>query len=83
MEKTLEFSGVFLIFKAFSYCTSLMSITIPDSVTNIGNYAFEHCINLKSIKYRSTEEQWGSITKGNNWLSNVGTLTITYNYIDE
>ena len=34
---------------AFSRCTSLTSITIPDSVTSIGNYGFYKCEGLKSI----------------------------------
>ena len=31
---------------AFEYCTSLVSIEIPDSVTHIGYRAFENCTNL-------------------------------------
>ena len=34
---------------AFSYCTGLTSITIPNSVTSIGNYAFWDCYGLTSI----------------------------------
>ncbi|MGN1061024.1 MAG: leucine-rich repeat protein, partial [Candidatus Coproplasma sp.] len=30
-------------------CTSLTSITIPDSVTNIGTYAFQNCTALESV----------------------------------
>ena len=34
---------------AFSNCSSLSSIVIPDSVTSIGNYAFSNCSSLSSV----------------------------------
>ena len=34
---------------AFSYCSSLKSVTIPDSVTTIGAYAFYLCDGLSTI----------------------------------
>ena len=34
---------------AFSYCSSLTNIEIPNSVTSIGNYAFRGCSALTSI----------------------------------
>lgn len=34
---------------AFSYCSGLTSVTIPDSVTSIGNFTFSSCRGLTSI----------------------------------
>ena len=34
---------------AFTNCTGLTSVTIPDSVTSIGNYAFSGCTGLTNI----------------------------------
>ncbi len=33
----------------FKECNYIINITLPDSVTNIGNYAFDGCNSLKSI----------------------------------
>ena len=35
---------------AFARCTTLTSITIPNTVTSIGTYAFQDCIGLTSIE---------------------------------
>lgn len=35
--------------EAFKGCTSLSSITIPNSVTSIGSYAFSSCSGLTSV----------------------------------
>ena len=34
---------------AFSNCSGLTSVTIPNSVTSIGGYAFRYCDNLNSV----------------------------------
>nr|WP_262482068.1 leucine-rich repeat domain-containing protein [Capnocytophaga canimorsus] len=35
--------------RAFSGCRSLTSITLPNSVTSIGDYAFWQCSSLTSL----------------------------------
>jgi len=54
---------------AFSWC-SVTSVTIPNSVTSIGNHAFEGCTGLKSVKIPN------SVTRiGNGAFSNCDNLT--------
>ena len=38
---------------AFKYCNGLSIITIPDSVTYIGDYAFSNCTNLTTVNYNA------------------------------
>ncbi|MCI7571569.1 MAG: leucine-rich repeat domain-containing protein, partial [Bacteroidales bacterium] len=34
---------------AFAYCRGLTSVTLPNSVTSIGDYAFSNCSGLTSV----------------------------------
>lgn len=47
---------------AFQYCTNLASVTIPASVTQIGNGAFYYCNQLNAVYYTGSLEQWCGIT---------------------
>ena len=44
----------------YYYCTSLKSVTIPDSVTSIGSAAFSNCTSLKSINIPDSVTSIGS-----------------------
>lgn len=63
---------------AFSGCTSLTSITMPNSVTSIGYDAFSDCTSLKTINYKGTEEQWFAISFIGGGV--IKKCTINYNY---
>lgn len=39
---------------AFYFCSSLISVTIPNSVTSIGYSAFWNCVNLANIYLKSS-----------------------------
>ena len=47
-------------FDAFCWCDGLTSVTIPNSVTSIGGYAFSKCSGLSKVNIESIES-WCSI----------------------
>ena len=57
-------------------CTGLTSITIPNSVTSIGDGAFSACTKLISITFKGTKKQWNAILKGSQWNYKTGSYTI-------
>ena len=51
---------------------SLLSLTIPVSITYIGENAFSHCDTLTNITFNGTVSEWNAITKDSGWWnSNV------------
>ncbi len=57
---------------AFEYCSSLTSITIPSSVTSIGESAFFNCYNLQTVAFEE-DSQLQSI--GNRAFGSCESLT--------
>ena len=48
------------------HCSSLTSITIPNSIKSIGYYTFSGCSNLTSVYYTGTIENWCNISFSDN-----------------
>ena len=51
----------------FSPCRSAKTVSIPVSVSSIGEWAFANCHDIDEILYNGTIEQWNTIEKGNCW----------------
>lgn len=49
---------------SFTNCSSLRSITIPESLVSITNNAFDGCTSLTDVYYGATEIEWNSIEIG-------------------
>ena len=60
---TLSTDTVGIASQAFSR-SPLTDITIPDSVTSIGEYAFNSCNQLTTITFLGTRAQWDTMTDG-------------------
>ena len=50
--------------KLIAYPSATDEVTIDNSVTEIGSYAFNGCDSLTTVNYKGTQEQWNGITFG-------------------
>ena len=69
-------SGDSIYDSAFADCSALTSITIPDTVTSIGGFAFYRCSALSEISFNGTMEQWNAVSKDPYWDSDTGDYTV-------
>ena len=42
--------------------TALETVSLPQSLTKVEQYAFFECSTLKTVKYAGTQDQWGKVT---------------------
>lgn len=65
-----KLSGTSIVENAFEFCSSLKSVTIPNTVTTIGGRAFYVCSGLTSVEIAN-----GVTSIGNNAFSTCSNLT--------
>lgn len=61
---------------AFAWCYGVTQITIPETVLEIGRYAFYKCDNIETINYEGSKNDWENIIFNNNIFDNA---IINYN----
>ena len=62
----------------FKDCVNISKIILGENLESIGDYAFDRCYKLKTIKYRGTEEQWANVENA----YALSGYRIIYNYDD-
>ena len=61
LKEVIITGGENIAYGAFEGCTSLTTITIPGTVTELGDFVFEGCTSLEKIIFNGTIEQWKAL----------------------
>ena len=70
-----------VMYYAFGNCISLKSITVPESVETLGNYAFSSCTSVEKIHYNAVSTN--AATNGYSWFNGTGSATGLTIYVGE
>ena len=69
-------SNTIIIEPIVDRCQRLETIFIPNSVSEIGAYAFAENVSLKNIYFDGTKAQWKAINKGYRWSYEMSNYTV-------
>lgn len=75
-EVTLRSDTKGIADRAFTFRSSIINISIPESVISIGVVAFGACSSLEDIYFNGTQKQWEAIEKGRNWDESAGAYIV-------
>ena len=88
LKEVIITSGSHIPYGAFYNCSSLTSVSIPESITSIGNYTFSGCSGLKSVTIPNSVTSIGSYAFYNcsglksvtipNSVTSIGESTFSY-----
>ena len=61
---------------AFSGCSEMESIDLPNSIREVGKRVFDGCTSLTTIHYNDTMYMWGALDKDEDWDYNMSPYTL-------
>ena len=66
---------------AFPYCVNLTSVTLPGSLTELIDGAFDGCDHLTDIYFGGSPDQWNQLIAGWEHAGGLGNVQIHYAYL--
>ena len=57
--RSVKITGGKILYGAFSHCSNLTELTVPENIKDIGDYAFDYCCELKQFTIPVTVESIG------------------------